>query len=335
MRSIVLREISHPNLAALQEAHEVNASVFLVFEFYEGGDLLSMAKAGNELSEHQVTVIIKGVLRGLAYLAELSLVHRDVKPANVMLRKQSSFNEGDVVLIDFGFGTSLNQTDQLYRRCGTPGYVAPEVISLKAADEVNYSIWEKCDVFSAGVLLYFLCTKQNPFEDSVTDAHTVMRKNKEASIFIPSWVNSKFSTELLHLMKGLTARNPKNRVLARDALNSHFLGGSKIYPDLGTTSQSGHNAPLTDNYSSVGSINSFLRRPPAKKEPLLMDESVSIESGESQESREENNHRLSEKASLYKRSLMKGSRLAAFRPRKPSDRPALQPLHHRTRKPSC
>lgn len=84
------------------------------------------------------------------HLHQLKIVHRDLKPENLLLRNHE--NNFDVVLADFGLAASLNE-ELLFKRCGTPGFVAPEILEYT---EGNQLYDEKCDVFSAGVILYLL-----------------------------------------------------------------------------------------------------------------------------------------------------------------------------------
>ena len=76
-------------------------------------------------------------------------MHRDIKPENLMLRHPDSFDE--VVIIDLGLAKKLDDKTPLYLRCGTPGFVAPEILNLEDK-YANYT--EKCDVFSLGIIFY-------------------------------------------------------------------------------------------------------------------------------------------------------------------------------------
>ena len=77
-------------------------------------------------------------------------MHRDLKPENIMLANKKKIHK--IRIIDFGLGTFIDQETYLYKRCGTPGYVAPEVIMKGNQQEYD----ERCDIFSAGVIFYIL-----------------------------------------------------------------------------------------------------------------------------------------------------------------------------------
>jgi calcium-dependent protein kinase len=97
-----------------------------------------------------------GLLQGVAYMHAQAVMHRDLKLENIMVRRDSRRN-GRVmpVIIDLGLAEYVTAEKYLYVRCGTPGYVAPEVLVIKSADPVQtYS--EACDMFSLGVILHIL-----------------------------------------------------------------------------------------------------------------------------------------------------------------------------------
>lgn len=85
-----------------------------------------------------------------------SIMHRDLKPENILLRKQGDF---DCVIADFGLAQNANE-DYMFVRCGTPGYVAPEVVNLKDLKAKYGSI---CDLFSVGVIFHMLALRKSPF----------------------------------------------------------------------------------------------------------------------------------------------------------------------------
>lgn len=89
---------------------------------------------------------------------ERNIMHRDLKPDNLMIKSKKE--RCNVKLIDFGLASYTNSKNQLFRRCGTPGFVAPEIISLEQ-NEKFYN--EKCDIFSLGVIFYILLRGYSPF----------------------------------------------------------------------------------------------------------------------------------------------------------------------------
>ena len=84
-------------------------------------------------------------------------MHRDLKPSNILLKSKN--NDIDIVIADFGLATFLERKP-IFRKCGTPGYVAPEILNCSSGDQL-YN--EKCDIFSAGVIFYLLITGKSIF----------------------------------------------------------------------------------------------------------------------------------------------------------------------------
>lgn len=96
--------------------------------------------------------IMEGLLKGLACLDQNKIMHRDMKPENIMLRNQHY--PYDPVIVDFGLATNCDKIPYLFYRCGTPGYVAPEVVKL--TQNVKYD--PVCDIFSLGCIFHTLMT---------------------------------------------------------------------------------------------------------------------------------------------------------------------------------
>lgn len=142
----VLRAINHKRCQGLYETYEGNQFVYLVTSYFEGESLIQKIINENRFSEEQSLKIINSLLKSMAYLHSLHILHRDIKPENLICL---SSNKNKVALVDFGFATFQKDYDKLFTRCGTPGYVAPEVL-----DDQSYNT--KADVFSCGVILFIM-----------------------------------------------------------------------------------------------------------------------------------------------------------------------------------
>ena len=96
------------------------------------------------------------LLEGIAYLHEKGIMHRDLKLENIMVKKDEG-RSGKVipVIVDLGLAEYSSSTKYLYTRCGTPGYVAPEVLKIKSTDPVQ-TYTSACDIFSLGVIFHIL-----------------------------------------------------------------------------------------------------------------------------------------------------------------------------------
>lgn len=115
-------------------------------ERVDGGELFDMIKNAGSLTENQAAKIMHGLLKGLAKLDEIQIVHRDLKPENIIFKDSEKLES--VKIVDFGL-SSICKMSKLFMKCGSPGYVAPEMLNDEGYDC-------KADVFSAGVILYIM-----------------------------------------------------------------------------------------------------------------------------------------------------------------------------------
>jgi len=95
-------------------------------------------------------MIMFNLLESIEHLHSNNIMHRDIKPDNIILRNKK--DNTSIVLVDFGLATYTNVEEYIFKRCGTPGFAAPEVINGSSQGIVKYS--SKCDIFSVGCLFY-------------------------------------------------------------------------------------------------------------------------------------------------------------------------------------
>ena len=116
---------------------------------------------------------MKGILEGLEVMHAKDIMHRDLKPENILFRKDGDF---DCVIADFGLAQNCKE-DYMFVRCGTPGYVAPEVVNLKNLKAKYDPI---CDLFSVGVIFHLISMRRPPFPGKEYDE--VLAQNRKCSI---------------------------------------------------------------------------------------------------------------------------------------------------------
>lgn len=132
------------------EIHETVHSIYMVVEYLTGGELIKNMSKKIKYNELYLKKVIRSISIGIAYMHERGIMHRDLKPENLMIKsKKERLN---VKIIDFGLATKVDVDSYIYRRCGTPGFVAPEIITLKEGKFYD----EKCDIFSIGVIFFIL-----------------------------------------------------------------------------------------------------------------------------------------------------------------------------------
>jgi calcium/calmodulin-dependent protein kinase I len=169
MRDVV-RGGSVPHLLKISKIYEGENNIYCVGEHYSGGTLYDYIKEHGKPTEAQSISIIRQMLKALVHLEGKDLIHRDIKPENILFQDMTLKT---IALVDFGFMTRVKEYNSLFTRCGTPGYVAPEVLADKPYNT-------KIDVFSTGLLMYLLITKQNPFHDK---SYTkLIQKNKSGVV---------------------------------------------------------------------------------------------------------------------------------------------------------
>lgn len=147
-----MRLLDHPNVLKLYEVCETENSLYMVMELLQGGSLIEKIREKTSFPIDDALPIMRGMLKAVEHAHSKGIMHRDLKPENILF-KTANCKENDVVLADFGLSTLVNEKKYLFFRCGTPGYVAPEVINLK--DE-NATYREVCDIFSLGVIFHIM-----------------------------------------------------------------------------------------------------------------------------------------------------------------------------------
>ena len=153
-----MRILDHPNLLKMHSVYDYRCYIVLVLEYVNGGTLAERIKAG-QVDVNKALCYVHDILESLAYMHSMNIIHRDIKSTNIMFVVQEDPLTGrkgveTLKVIDFGLCGDL--TDRSYNslihdKCGTLGYLAPELIAKKSKQHFYNS---KVDVFSTGVLLY-------------------------------------------------------------------------------------------------------------------------------------------------------------------------------------
>lgn len=126
----IMRELENPYIMKLSEVHESQNSLYLVLEILEGGELFNYIYEKGQLQPNEYYRIMKCLLEALAYMDSKGIMHRDLKPENMILKqKDIQLEKNQLKLVDFGLATKYDINEYLFKRCGTPGFVAPEVIN--------------------------------------------------------------------------------------------------------------------------------------------------------------------------------------------------------------
>ncbi|NXI10791.1 DCLK2 kinase, partial [Irena cyanogastra] len=149
----ILRQVKHPNIIMLIEEMDTPTELYLVMELVKGGDLFDAITSSTKYTERDGSAMVYNLASALKYLHGLNIVHRDIKPENLLVCEYSDGTKS-LKLGDFGLATVVE--GPLYTVCGTPTYVAPEIIA-----ETGYGL--KVDIWAAGVITYILLCGFPPF----------------------------------------------------------------------------------------------------------------------------------------------------------------------------
>ncbi|XP_066488187.1 serine/threonine-protein kinase DCLK2 isoform X2 [Tiliqua scincoides] len=149
----ILRRVKHPNIIMLIEEMDTATELYLVMELVKGGDLFDAITSSTKYTERDGSAMVYNLASALKYLHGLNIVHRDIKPENLLVCEYSDGTKS-LKLGDFGLATVVE--GPLYTVCGTPTYVAPEIIA-----ETGYGL--KVDIWAAGVITYILLCGFPPF----------------------------------------------------------------------------------------------------------------------------------------------------------------------------
>ena len=193
-----MAQLSHPNLVNVYDFSASGDEVFLVMELITGGTLRELLAERGPMPPHAAAAVMRGMLTGLAVAHEKGMVHRDIKPDNVLIDASSR-----VKLSDFGLvratAETTQSTDQIV---GTVAYLSPEQVDGSSTTAAS-------DVYSAGIVLFELLTGQTPFDGDTPLAHAYARLRSDVPA--PSAFIAGVPKLFDELVATATSRNPANR----------------------------------------------------------------------------------------------------------------------------
>ncbi|CAK89488.1 unnamed protein product (macronuclear) [Paramecium tetraurelia] len=209
-------KIDHPHFVKLHEIYQGENSYYLVTDYLAGDTLYNYIKTfpDDQIPPHQIREAIKIILTALKYLEINNIIHRDIKLENILLQKQNDITS--LKIIDFGLAIYA-LPEQKVSICGTPGYIAPEILKNSNVDDY---FTPKCDIFSAGVIFYKLLTKKTLFRAQNT--MEIMEQNKLCQVNYQD-IQYKLQKEAVSLLKSMLDPNPKTRFSAAQCLEHPYF----------------------------------------------------------------------------------------------------------------
>ena len=235
----IMSLIDHPNIVRVYEYYECHGVVFIVMELMQGGELFDRIVEYEHYTEKQAAEAFRPIVDAVRYCHSLGIVHRDLKPENLLYTTQDE--NAMIKVSDFGFVKFLipKVQEQLFTACGTPSYVAPEIINSQ-----GYDI--KVDCWSLGVILYVMLCGFPPFY--ADDNDTLFKLIKESDFDFPSPYWDNVSDNAKDLIKNLLVVDSRKRLTTEEILK---------HPWLTQTNHSGTNLPFKADYIEYKKKNQF------------------------------------------------------------------------------
>lgn len=193
-----LKLLRHPNVVRLHEVLASKTKIFMVLEYVDGGELFDRIACKGKLSEAEGRRLFQQLVDGVSYCHSRGVFHRDLKLENVLIDAK-----GNVKISDFGLSAlpqDLRGDGLLHTTCGSPNYVAPEILSNRGYDGTTSDIW------SCGVILYVILTGYLPFDDR--NLAVLYQKIFKGDAQIPSWL----SPGAQNLIRRILDPNPCTRI---------------------------------------------------------------------------------------------------------------------------
>lgn len=202
----------HPGIVKFKGVYEDDDSecFHLVMELCSGGDLLTQMRKVRRYSESQAASMIKELVLAIKYCHNKGVVHRDIKAENILLTAS-----GNMKLSDFGLAAIISNGQEMSSYCGSPVYMAPEVLVG------NYC--PKVDIWSAGVLLYALLFGALPFEVEGDTREELLEEYKKVNLDFSGEMWDTVSEHAQNLIRGMLSRDASSRMTADQVLTHPWI----------------------------------------------------------------------------------------------------------------
>lgn len=210
----VLRRLTHPNIVQLLETFEDKQKFYLIMELVTGGELFDRIVEKGSYTEKDASGLIRQILEAVDYMHEQGVVHRDLKPENLLY--YSPDEDSKIMISDFGL-SKMEDSGIMETACGTPGYVAPEVLAQKPYGKA-------VDVWSIGVISYILLCGYPPFYDENDAVLFAQIIKGEFEFDSPFW--NDISDSAKDFIQKLICVNVEERYSCKQALAHPWISGN-------------------------------------------------------------------------------------------------------------
>jgi len=216
----ILKSVQHPYIVQCFDAVDSPDKMYLVMEIMKGGELFDRIVDKGHFTEADAAGVTAKLFSAIKYLHDKNIAHRDLKPENLLMADDGP--DSEVKITDFGLSKAFDEHSQVMQTpCGTPGYIAPEVLLMKGYDK-------QCDVWSLGVIVYILLCGFPPFYAD-NDAQLFEKiKKGEYEFLRPYW--DPISDSAKDFIRQMLRVDPKQRITCDQALAHPWMveGVSKL-----------------------------------------------------------------------------------------------------------
>ncbi|KAM6972459.1 serine/threonine-protein kinase DCLK2 [Aplochiton taeniatus] len=209
----VLRRVKHPNIIQLIEEVDTPTELYLVMELVKGGDLFDAITSSTKYTERDASAMVYNLAGALKYLHSMRIVHRDIKPENLLVCEYPDGTKS-LKLGDFGLATVVE--GPLHTVCGTPTYVAPEIIS-----ESGYGL--KVDIWAAGIITYILLCGFPPFRSESNLQEDLFDQILVGQLEFPAPYWDNITETAKELIGQMLQVNVEARYTAQDVLSHRWV----------------------------------------------------------------------------------------------------------------
>ena len=199
----LMKNLNNSNILKLYEVIKTKTNLYLVLEYCEQGDL---TKYINSKNNNYDSIYIYQLILALKYLYHKNILHRDIKPQNILIHNNV------IKICDFGFATDLKNNDLLNTFCGSPLYMAPEILKLG-----EYT--DKSDIWSLGIIIYEILFKEHPYPCKNQQDLINTIKNTSNLIINVEWIDE----DLKYIIEKMLDKNPYTRINWKNIFNSKWI----------------------------------------------------------------------------------------------------------------
>jgi len=215
----ILRAVDHPCVIRMEDVVDTEHFLYIVLELAEGGELFDKIVQKTRLNESEAKLVFYQLASAIDYLHSVNVAHRDLKPENILLCS-SDDSKPLVKITDMGLSKLVDIESKLKTFCGTPQYLAPEVLMSRIRGDGSYGF--EVDYWSLGVILYVMISGCPPFSPERTDK-PLIRQVCDGDYSFPAQRWNSVSKEAVDLIKGLMTVGRRKRLTARQALDHPWI----------------------------------------------------------------------------------------------------------------